>query len=263
MNGKASHAAHEHALAPARPREETRFPLNFMAGATAVGESGVRQVVEAVGRCVSVDAVGLPEEFFPAHLSVAIVEAVFGSQRKPQAQSPQVAQRYSRHFGLTHRRRNIFELPPIEEQETVADLIAHYDELGVEGMANEVFEISHPPSGVTVSRADTVLHTARVLRSIGVDVLQDVQDRSVQVLEDALCGVPGADRSMARLLLTYAGDDDFVVGDSPVRRFVAAAIGHGTVSASWAAHLVRQAAYELVLSPRHLDYLLYRYGAGC
>ena len=107
------------------------------------------------------------------------------------------------------------------------------------------------------------LHIAKALRHIGVDTLQDVQDRRpAQELEEALRSVPGMDGSMARLVLTYAGDDDFVVGDDQVRRFVAEATGQRTVSASCAVYLVSQAAYECVLSPRHLDYRIYCYGAG-
>ena len=218
-------------------------------------ESTVRRVVEAVGRCISFDEIELPKEFFQAHLSVAIVEAVFrcGSEEE----SSRVAKRYCRHFGLTYTRCGTFELPPVAEQETVANLIGHYDERGVEGMAREVLATSRRASGTEI-----VLHIARALRHIGVNVLQDVQDRPATALRDVVRSVPGASETMARLLLTYAGDDDFVLGDDHVRRFVAEATGQRSVPASPAASLVRQAAYELIVSPRHLDYRIYRYCAA-
>ena len=262
MNGEAPRVVHQRTLASPWTRDETHSPGASITSTGAAKVAGVRQVVEAVGRCISFDAAELPEEFFPTHLSVAIIEAVFRFQPEPEESSSQITQRYCRQFGLTHRRRNMFELPPTEEQETLADLIAHFAEWGVEGMAREVFKTSYHVPGTTMCRADTVLQMARALRDIGIDVLQDVQDRPAQELEETLCSVPGTDRSMARMLLTYAGDDDFVLGDDPVRRFVAEAIGNRTVSASWAAHLVCQAAYEIVLSPRHLDYRIYRYRAG-
>ena len=62
------------------------------------------------------------------------------------------------------------------------------------------------------------------------------------------------------MLLMYTGDEDFVLGDSHVRRFVASAIGRGAVSADEAEDLVRQGAYELILSPRLLDREIWRYG---
>ena len=226
------------------------------------GASGVRHVLEAVGRCISFDAVDLPTEFFPAHLSVAIVEAVFRSRPGQEEQSSRIAMRYCRHFGLTYRRRNKFELPSINEQETLADLIGRYDERGVEGMAKEVFETRCGVCETAVCRAETVVRIAQALRHVGVDVLQDMQNRPAQELGETVLGVPGTDASVARLLLTYAGDDDFVAADDHVRQFVAEATGRRTVSASRAARLVCRAAHELILSPRYLDYRIYRYRVG-
>ena len=258
MNGEGRGHVHQSARASPWQRERAHElrPSITLAGADEA--SGVRQVAEAVGRCITFDAAELPEEFFPAHLSVAIVEAVFRFEPGHGAQSSQVAKRYCRRFGLAHTRRDMFDLPPVDEQETIAELIGHYDERGVERMANEVFETSCSVPGTMACSAETVVRIAEALRRVGVDVLQDVQDLPAHDLEEALCSVPGTDRAMARLLLTYAGDDDFVVGDDYVRRFVAEATGHRTVSASWATHLVCQAAYQLALSPRHLDYRIYR-----
>ena len=159
------------------PRGETHSRQESITPADATKASRVRQIVEAVGRNISFDSTELPKEFFPAHLSIAIIEAVFRFQPGQEEQSSQIAKRYCRHFGLTHRRRNMFELPPVDEQETVANLIGHYDERGVTGMANEVFETSCRLPGTATCRAESVLHIAKALRHIGVDALQDVQDR--------------------------------------------------------------------------------------
>ena len=218
--------------------------------------------MEAVGRCIPFDEVTLPDAFFPAHLSVAIVEAVFRFQPGGEERSSRIAKRYCRHFGLTHTRCDRFELPPIDEQEPVASLIGHYDERGAEGMASEVLAVSRRAIAMASCGAETVLHIARALRHIGVDVLQDVRDRPAPALEEVVRSVPGTNETMARLLLTLAGDDEFVVGDEHVRRFVAEAIGKHSVSASLAARLVRLAAYEYIVSPRHLDYRIYCYRAG-
>ena len=57
-----------------------------------------------------------------------------------------------------------------------------------------------------------------------------------------------------RSLLTYAGGDDFVQGDEHVQRFVADSIGRHRVPAAAAGHLVRNAAHEMLLSPRYLEH---------
>ena len=262
MNHEARHNMDPRTFCSPWSVEGTDSPRASTTRAREAEVSEVRQVIEAVRRCISFDAVDLPMEFFPAHLSVAIVEAVFRFQPGPEEQSSRIAMRYCRHFGLTYRRRSKFELPSVHEQETVADLIGRYDERGVEGMANEVFETRCSVSETAMCGAESVVRIAKALRHIGVDVLQDVQDRPAHELGEAVRTVPGTDASIARLLLTYAGDDDFVVADDHVRQFAAEASGHRTVSASWAARLVRQAAHELILSPRYLDYRIYRYRVG-
>ena len=263
MNCEAQHDAHPRAPhLPPLGGGGTDSPRTSTTRSDEADVSGVRQVIEAVRRCISFDAVDLPVEFFPAHLPVAIVEVVFRFQPGPRERSSQVAMRYCRRFGLTYRRRSKFELPSVNEQETVADLIGRYDERGVEGMANEVFETRGGVSETAMCGAESVLRIAKALRHIGVDVLQDVQGRRARKFGEAVCSVPGTDASVARLLLTYAGDDDFVVADDHVRRFAAEATGRRTVSASRAAGLVRQAAHELILSPRFLDYRIYRYRVG-
>ena len=262
MDHEAPHYMHPHILRSPWLEGGTDPPRTSAARGGEVEAWRVRQVVEAVGCCISLDAVDLPMEFFPAHLPVAIIEAVFRFQPGQEERSSRVAMRYCRHFGLAHRRRSKFELPAVNEQETVADLIGRYDERGVEGMANEVFETRCGVSGTAMCGAESVVRIAKALRRIGVGVLQDVQDRPAQELGEAVRSVPGTDAAIARLLLTYAGDDDFVVADDHVRRFVAEAIGHRTVSASWAARLVCQAAYEFIISPRYLDYRIYRYRVG-
>ena len=114
-----------------------------------------------------------------------------------QAEQPaRVAERYCRHFDIAHRRTDLYALPPADAQETLADLVEHYDERGVEGMATGVFESTGRFPGTRRSRADTVLRIATALRGVGVEVLQDVQPRRVHQIEEALRGVPGMGESL-------------------------------------------------------------------
>ena len=220
----------------------------------------VDQLLDAVGRSIPLDDIALPEEFFPAHLPVALVDAVFrvrpGSGERPLLP----AERYCRRFGISPRRTDVWELPEVGEQETLTDLMSHYDELGFDAMANEVFENGCLFPGTTSRRVEHVLNIAQALRGIGVEVLQDVSSRRPEAIDEALGPLPGFDEHFARRLLMYTGDDDFVRGDEVVRRFVARALGQETVSAARAANLVRGTAYELVLSPRYLDHQIWRRG---
>ena len=93
-------------------------------------------------------------------------------------------------------------------------------------------------------------------------MLQNVPVQRAADIGAALRPLPGADESTVRMLLMYTGDEDFVLGDSHVRRFVASAIGRRAISAHEAEGLVRQGAYELILSPRMLDQEIWRYGTS-
>ena len=217
----------------------------------------VDQILDAVGRSIPLDNIELPEEFFPAHLSVALVDAVFRFRLGGGEQPALPAERYCRHFGVARRRADLWELPESDEQETLTDLMSHYDGIGVDGMADEVFQSRFCFPGTAIGRAKYVLDGARALRALGVDILHDVRARRPKEIAEALGRLPGADEEFVRRLLMYTGDDDFVRGDQPVRSFVARALGRKTISTAHAANLVRESAYELVLSPRYLDYQIW------
>ena len=222
----------------------------------------IRSMIGAVSRSISLDTIELSDAFFPAHLSVALIEAVFGSGLRYEAQPESFAERYCRHFGIARTRADRWEFPPIDDQETLEDLIAHYDELGVNGMASKVFHTRRRVPGTRIARAGYVLRVANGLRRIGVAVLQDLTARPLREIDDALRSLPGNNEDMVRLLLMYASDDQFVWGDVHVRSFVARAIGRRTVSAARAVKLVRRCAHELILAPRYLDYHIWRCGVS-
>ena len=220
------------------------------------------QVISAVSRSIPLEKPDLPDEFFPAHLSVALIDAIFHSRLRYGEQPAPGAERYCSRFEIARTRADRWKPPPADEQETLGDLIRHYDEFGVVRMANEVFRTRRRFPGTKITRSESVLHAARALRCVGVDVLQDVWSRRPAEIDDALRSVPGGDDGTGRILLMYTGGDDFVLGDPYVRRFVANAIGRRTVSAARAVALVRSAAYELLVSPRFLDREIRRFGAS-
>ena len=222
----------------------------------------IRQVMRAVSRYVPVETVRLPDAFLPAHLSVAIIDAVYGFRLEGDEPPPSIAERYCRHFGLVRTRADQWQPPPVHDQETLRDLVGHYDSLGALGMAVEVFGARDRFPGRNLTRADYVLRLATELRRRGVEVLQDMLVWRRKEIDLVLRSLTGSDRCIVRRLLNYAGDDDFVWGDASVRRFVAFAIGRETVSAPRAANLVRRAAYELILSPRYLDHQIWRHCCG-
>ena len=220
-------------------------------------ETEIRLVSEAAGRFLPLSESWLPDEFFPAHLTVALVDAVL----RPRPWCPgraEAATRYCRRFGLATRRPDRWELPPPSEQETLEDLLRHFGELGLDAMARELLDTAGGSPAAT-RKAEDLLRAARALRSTGVETLQDVPCPPPEAVEAT---IQGAGPYAARLLLMYLGDDDFVRGDTHVRRFVASALGRRSVRADRAEALVRAAAHELIVAPRFLDCFIWQRGVS-
>ena len=243
----------------------TAQPLHLASTSTelSIPEEEVLQVADAVCRSTSLNPMALPDEFYPGHLTVALIDAMCNTWRlkgSPSESNALDAARYCRCFGIARKRTVKLETPPVADQETLGDLIRRFDERGPDRMGDGVSML--PASGCDATREAValVLDAARALREVKVDVLQDMQSRHPEEIESALQDVRGTDEESVRLLLMFAGDDHFVRGDGSIRKFVASALGRASVSAIHAEELVRRAAYELVLSPRLLDYVLWTYG---
>ena len=103
--------------------------------------SEIDQVISTVVRSISLETLELTDEFFPAHLSIALVDAVFRTRYQHGELSIPSAEHYCRQFGLARTRGDKLNLPPANEQETLGDLIQRYDELGLDAMSDDVFGI--------------------------------------------------------------------------------------------------------------------------
>lgn len=220
------------------------------------------RVIAAIHRSISLREIRLPDEYFPAHLSVALIDAVYRAGDESGDRAPSCAGRYCRHFGFESTRQDPWELPPVEEQEALGRLVGRYEELGTDRMVDEVFCVREVVPGTNIDRAECVLAAARQLLVNGIGVLQDLSVRPRSEVEGILRLSPGCDESTLRRFLMYTGKDDFVWGGERVRNFVANAVGRASITSVESEELVRRAAYELILSPRFLDREIWRFGAS-
>ena len=202
----------------------------------------VQQVVYAVRRRIGDFHRALPEEFRPAHLSVALVDAVFNPRLHYASVVVPIVERYCSHFGLVRTVAPGEWPPPLSAQQTLCDLIAAFDAFGGEFLRKEVFRSGHRSPGTQVYKADNVLCCARALRVIGLNTLQDVQGKEPGRVKRALCDVHGIGKATAHMLLMYCGNDDYVKGDVHVCRFVADALGEDDVAPREAERLVAREA---------------------
>ena len=219
-------------------------------------------MVRAVTRFIPLEHTHLPDEFFPAHLTIALIDAVFRSRPEARSRAMPCADRYCRRFGLEAVRTDRWEHPPAEVQDALRDLVGRYHAIGTERMADEVFRSRQGFPGTKISRAECVLAAAKALRGAGVEVLQDLSIGSQEEIANLLLHTAGLGPSTSRLLLMYSGEDGFVCGDAHVRTFVGNALGRGHVPAADAVELVRQTAHELIVAPRFLDHAIWRFGSS-
>lgn len=216
---------------------------------------------QAVSCSIISENAELGDEFFPAHLSVALIDTVFNPQLRYKKVVVPIIERYCRRFVLRRTRIDRKNLPPVEEQETLRDLIGHYEEFDLEYMKEEVFVARYCSPKTNITKAENVLRAAAELQKIGIDTLQDAHEASLErpgEIKSALIKLHGIGPRTINMFLMYSGNDDFVKGDVHVCRFVEKALGR-KVSAAEAEKSVKDAARELKISPRILDYKIWEY----
>ena len=223
--------------------------------------SGKNPVARQVVRCSIIsENAELGEEFFPAHLSVALIDTVF-NPRLSYKTTVNIVERYCRRFDLCRTRADRKNLPPAQEQETLRDLIGHYKKYGLEYMREKVFDARNCSPGTDITKAENVHLAAAELLSIGINTLQDARKASLErpgEINSALVKLHGIAERTINMFLMYSGNDDFVKGDVHVCRFVKKALGR-KASAAEVEKFVKEAARELGISPRILDYKIWEY----
>ena len=124
-------------------------------------ERDIRRVVGAVRASISLVDVDLPDEFYPAHLSVALVDAVFRPRLGEGTVT--VLERYCSRFGIPRLRARQWEMPPPDGQEPLRALVRHHEELGMAAMAREVYRASGHTGYGNVPRREKRFSTPPVL----------------------------------------------------------------------------------------------------
>ena len=252
-------AARENGRKGGRPRR-TAGGFSEGAASTYSGETGL--VVREVRRLIDLDNVELGAEFYPAHLSVALIDAIFTSWLRYEAQVVPIVERYCRHFGLRRTRPDRERLPPVADQETLRDLIDHYEVHGVRRMEEEVFGACYRSPGTGITKVENVYRAAIALQKTGLDNLQDAASGRPEEIECALQPLKGIGPRTIHMFLMYVGNEDYVKGDVHICRFVADALGKTRVRADEAERIVRETAEILGVGPRFLDYAIWQYASA-
>ena len=221
--------------------------------------TGVCRIARAVKDQIGPPFRRLADEFFPRHLSVALIDVVFTPTLRYEEVVVPIVERYCKFCGISRSRADELCLPPWDYQETLRDCIGHYSQHGVKFMADKVYESRHCSPGTNILKAETVYKAAVCLRDIGVNVLQDMARTPQEAIGNALRPIRGIGHATIQMFLMYGGRSELVKGDVHICRFVARALCKKTVSPKEAEELVQQAAPLVDLKPRHLDYVIWKF----
>ena len=224
--------------------------------------SDVGKLVTLVNETIDLEEAELGSEFFPAHLPVALIDAVYTPRLNYGKFVVPIVERYCRRFDLLRERVEKAGLPPVNAQVTLTDLINQYELLGQNGMQDEVFGGRFKSPGTNILKSTNVRHAAIELRRIGIDTLQDVQFKTPYEIKCALLPIAGIGERTVHMFLMYTGRDDFVKGDVHVCRFVEDALKEPRVSPDRAEELVKAAARHLGMAARLLDYEIWKVGSA-
>ncbi|MYF06483.1 MAG: DUF2442 domain-containing protein [Rhodospirillaceae bacterium] len=221
-----------------------------------------KSVARQVRRLIDLNNVKLGKEYYPAHLSVALIDAVFTTRLRYEAQVVPIIDRYCQHFGLMRTRADRNSLPRPEEQETLGDLIEHYEIRGIRLMEDDVFKARYCSPGTRITKVENVYRSAVALRDIGLENLQDAASKPPWEIKCALRQLSGIGPRTIHMFLMYVGDENYVKGDVHICRFVAGALGKKRVRAEKAERIVQEAAGILGVRPRFLDFSIWQYESG-
>ena len=218
-------------------------------------------LVRQVRRLIDLTDAELGDEFFPAHLSVALIDAVFTPRLHYYRQVVPIIERYCGRFNLRRTRSDRTILPHVDDQESLTDLIDNYEALGPSGLQEAIVRFRYCSPGTRILKSQNVKRAAVELRGIGIETLQDAQSTPPDEIKCVLQPLAGIKDRTIHMFLMYVGDDEFVKGDVHVCRFVAKALRKPRVSAEVAEQLVAEAARALGVAPRLLDYEIWKLGA--
>ncbi len=149
----------------------------------------------------------------------------------------------------------------------ICDLVALFDTLGIEGMADTVFQNRQRTSSRSgILKAAAVLLYCRALTEAGINTFDDFEQNRREYAEAIILGLPGQSSGIAfDYFMMLAGDDNLIKPDRMVQRYVGNALKLDAIpQPRQAAILVRLAARDLCQrghrwTPLHLDYAIWRF----
>ncbi|MPW22401.1 hypothetical protein GCT13_37640 [Paraburkholderia sp. CNPSo 3157] len=209
----------------------------------------------------------LGDEYYYQSLPLCLIDAVFSIRTQYKA-AQNVVSRYCRHFELRQFREGRTSTPPPrEQQESISSFLTHYEELGVGGMTEDVFNNRQQlPAGSGVLKSELAMEFGYVLVDNDIQYFEDVTPGLVDK-EKLEREIQRASRQKMHALLKYfwmlAGHDDLAKPDQWVLEFLTLTLRR-TVTAREVQALLTEATDYLrpsfpQMTVRLLDHEIWKY----
>ncbi len=178
-------------------------------------------------QCLPLSGARLGPEYYYHSLPLCIIDAVFSIGVRYDSVTS-VVNRYCNYFALPSAARGPGEFPPESRQQSVSELVANMEKLGIEAFTSDVFQNRQRTSSRGgILKSEAVLRFARALRDHGIDYLQDIASAmSNEELNAALRQIPGQRSGISvRYFFMLAGVEHLVKPDRWIMRFLERGLG--------------------------------------
>lgn len=229
-------------------------------------ERDVAKLAEYCQATLDISSAGLGDEYGYPSVPLCVIDAVF-SIGVTYASTQNTVKKFCEYFDI----QQTSEAYPPEPayQLSVPELIRFYDEYGIDGMAEKVFQNRQRTSVRSgILKAEAVLRFSKALSKFGVKYLQDIQKVVGDLaFEEEIKQIPGQKSGISlRYFYMLAGEKNYIKPDRMILRFTEHVLGK-PYGPEDTANLLIQACDLLAkdypgLTPRKLDNLIWNYQRG-
>ncbi len=226
-------------------------------------ESDVIKLAEYCEANLDISSVELGDEYGYPSVPLCVIDAVFSIGANYVA-TQNTVRRFREFFSIPEK-SEIYP-PDTADQLSISEFIKIYDEYGIEGMTDRVYQNRQRTSTrMGILKTEAVLRFSKVLSRFGVEYLLDVQKVIGNLgFEAEIKKIPGQRSGISlRYFYMLIGEKNYIKPDRMITRFVEQVTGK-SYSAEEITRLLIGACDLLVtdypnLTPRMLDNLIWNY----
>ncbi|MBI3793605.1 MAG: hypothetical protein HY280_02610 [Nitrospinae bacterium] len=229
-----------------------------------MAEEEIQRLAEQCKNRLNLCDATLGDEYYYQSLPLCVIDAVFSIGIR-YTTTRGIVRKFCTAAGWKQFRKHGSDYPPVEEQDSIDNLLALYKGRDFNQISAMYFSRHRTSSSGGILKTEAVKGFCEALRKCGINFYQDLPDKMEdQGLEHSIKAIKGQGSGLSLdYFYMLAGNEGLVKPDRMVIRFVESSIGRGTTS-NEASDLVIQACDLLkkdfpTLTPRLLDFEIWNF----